>query len=239
MCNKPHQINLCCLLQHVFLCASFSHLLCCLYTWHTHTTNSEWIKQLRPVSDMAENDRIFYCDCPGYCKTHKWVSSLTWYNHKKYRDNVMIPFGAFEAAAGAGPSAVPASPPLKQPQLYAETSGRPLWKCQRQNGPKSNANMASANQEVNIILLFSWLNKATLDNVHYAIQGGDDIPQNLERYSWPPSSDIASDLLRLIEEGGDHSEQQNENDEEPDGLHHGPEPEVTFVPQLADLQTSQ
>jgi hypothetical protein len=68
----------------------------------------------------------------------------------------MIPFGAFEAAAGAGTSsAVPAAPPLEQPQLYAETSGRPLRKRQRPNGPESNVNMASANQEVNIILLFS------------------------------------------------------------------------------------
>lgn len=148
--NKPHRINLCRLLQHVFLCASFSRerLLRCLYTWHTHTTNSERIEQLRPVSDMAENDGIFYCDCPRYCKTRKRVSSSTWYNHKKYRDNVTIPFGAFEAAAGA-------APPLEQPQLYAETSGRPLRKRQRQNGPESNSNMASANQEVNIILLFS------------------------------------------------------------------------------------
>jgi hypothetical protein len=155
--NKPHRINLCRLLQHVFLCASFSRerLLRCLYTWHTHTTNSERIEQLRPVSDMAENDGIFYCDCPRYCKTRKRVSSSTWYNHKKYRDNVTIPFGAFEAAAGAGTSAVPAAPPLEQPQLYAETSGRPLRKRQRQNGPESNANVASANQEVNIILLFS------------------------------------------------------------------------------------
>jgi len=78
-----------------------------------------------------------------------------------------------------------------------------------------------------------------LANVCYAIQGGDDIPQNLERYSRPPSPDIAPDLPELIEERGDHPEQQSENDEEPDGLHHGPEPEVTFVPQLADLRTSQ
>ena len=77
-------------------------------------------------------------------------------------------------------------------------------------------------------------------NVRYAIQpGGDDIPQNLERYSRPLSPDIAPDLPELIEERGDHPEQQNENDEEPDGLRHELEPEVAFVPQLADLRTSQ
>jgi hypothetical protein len=63
-------------------------------------------------------------------------------------------FGTFEAAAGAGTSsAVPDAPPLEQPQLHAEISGRPLRKCQRQNGADSNANVASANQEVNIILM--------------------------------------------------------------------------------------
>ena len=66
----------------------------------------------------------------------------------------MMTFGTFEAAAGASTSsAVPAAPPLEQPQLRAEISGRPPRKRQRQNRAESNANIASANQEVNIILM--------------------------------------------------------------------------------------
>ena len=71
------------------------------------------------------------------------------------------------------------------------------------------------------------------------IQGEGDIPQNLESNSRPSSSDIIPDLPEPIAECGDHPEQQNECNEEPDGLHHGPEPEAAFVPQLADLRTSQ
>lgn len=146
----------------------------------------------------------------------------------------MMTFGTFEAAVGAGTSsAVPAAPPLEQPQLHAEASGRPLRKRQRQNGPKSNANMSSANQEVNIILM------TEQSNLHCAIQGGGDIPQNLERDSRPSLPDIIPDLPKLIAECRDHPEQQNKHNEEPDGLRQPPEPEVAFISQLEDLQTSQ
>jgi hypothetical protein len=70
-------------------------------------------------------------------------------------------------------------------------------------------------------------------------QGGGDIPQNLDRDSRLSSPDIIPHLPELIAECRDHPEQQNEHDEEPDGLRHPPEPEVAFIPQLADLRTSQ
>jgi hypothetical protein len=78
-----------------------------------------------------------------------------------------------------------------------------------------------------------------LANVRCAIQGGGNLLQHLERDSWPSSPDIIPDLPELITECGDHPEQQNEHDEEPDGLCCGPEPKVAFVPQLADLRMSQ
>jgi hypothetical protein len=98
-------------------------------------------------SDMADNDRIFYCNCSKYCKRRKPVSSSTWYNHEKYRDNVMATFGAFEATAGAGTSSAVPARQLEQPQhcTYTMMGARPLRMCQRLDGPEINA-LANQNQ---------------------------------------------------------------------------------------------
>src|SRR5882762_6483468 len=90
---------------------------------------------------MADNDGIFYCNCSKYCKRRKPVSSSTWYNHGKYRDNVTATFGAFEATAGAGTySDVPARQ-LEQPQQRTYTTR----KRQRLDKPEINA-LANQNQ---------------------------------------------------------------------------------------------